>query len=90
MPSAPELLKVARDIGRVEVLRQLVPEERGAPDGDVAVTGEIGVDLDRVTVDRQEHLERREALGGREHAVHERLGEVISDDDLLREASGDA
>jgi len=55
--------------GRVEVLRQLVAEELRAPDRDVGIAREIRVDLDRVRVDRDQHLERRVALRVVEHAV---------------------
>ena len=82
--------RLLRDVGRVEVLRELVAEERRAADGDVAVAGEVGVDLDGVRVDGEQHLERGEALRRGEDAVDDRLREVVADDDLLREPGRDA
>ncbi len=58
-----KVLEALRHVGAVEVLRKAKAEQQGQPDGDVGVTGEVGIDLDRVAVDGDEGVEREEALG---------------------------
>ena len=55
--------------GRVEVLREPEAEEQRDADRDVRVAGEVGVDLDGVAVDADEHLERRVLVGRAEDVV---------------------
>ena len=46
MPAAPELGDIAAEVGDIEVAPQADTEEFGTSDGDVAVAGEVGIDLD--------------------------------------------
>ena len=46
VPAAPELGDVAAEVGHVEVAPQADTEEFGAADGDVAIAGEVAVDLE--------------------------------------------
>ena len=55
--------------GRVEVVREPEPEQEREADRDVGVAGEVGVDLHRIGVERDEHLERRVLAGGAEDPV---------------------
>src|SRR5580704_12942033 len=89
MPTSPELLQVARDVGRVEVLGKLVAEEGRAADRDVAVAGEIGVNLDGVRVDGEEYFERGKALWGVEDAFDDGLGQKVADENLLGQSDPD-
>ena len=61
-----------RGVGRVEVLREREAEQERDADRDVGVAGEVGVDLDRVGVDRDQDLERRVLARGGEDLVDDR------------------
>lgn len=45
VPASPKLGKTLRDVGEVEIDRQLIAEEPGGADGDERVAGEVGKDL---------------------------------------------
>ena len=89
VPATPEVLEGHRGIGRVEVLRKLEAEQQRDADRDVRVAAEVGKDLDRVAVHRDEHLERRMAVRGGEHLVDDVRCEVIRDHDLQEETAED-
>ena len=89
VPATPEVLDRHRRIRGVEVLREAEAEEEREPDRHVRVPAEVGVDLDRVSVDPDERLERRMLVGCPEDRVDDRGGEVVGDDDLLEEAGPD-
>ena len=54
MPAAPELLRVAGFVGRIEVLRQVEAHQHGNTDGNIGVAREVGIDLQRVGKEREE------------------------------------
>ena len=63
MPALPELNEVTADEGIVEVLLDIVAEERGEPDRDVAVAGKVEVEAQREGVEGEE-AERARVSGG--------------------------
>jgi hypothetical protein len=89
VPAAPEVLDRDGAVGSVEVLREAEAEEERNPDRDVRVAEEVGVDLDGVGVDPDEHFERRVLSGRAEHVVHDPVREVVRDDHLHEEARAD-
>ena len=89
VPAAPELLHRARRVRRVEVVRQLEPQQQRDADGDVGVGAEVAVDLHRVADDAEQHLERRVLARRREHAVDDVGREVVGDQHLLDQAAED-
>lgn len=86
MPPAPELLRVLRLVGRVEVLREVEAHEQSDSDGDVGVSGEVGIDLKRVGKEGEEVLETAEKQRVVEDTVNEIDGEVVAEYNLLRQA----
>ena len=78
VPPPPEVLERDGGVRGVEVLRELEAEQERDADGDVRVAGEVGVDLHRVGVDRDQDLERR---------VLVRVGEDLVDDVTRRGSS---
>ena len=89
MPAAPELLRVLRLVGRVEVLGQVEAHQHRDAGGDVRVAGEIGIDLQGVAEQGGEVLEARVQERVPEHPVAEVHREVIGQDELLDEAVQD-
>ena len=89
MPAAPEVLDRDGRVRGVEVLREPEPEQERDPDRDVRVAEEVGVDLHRVRVDADEHLERRVLVGGAEDLVDDVRGQVVRDHDLHEQARAD-
>ena len=89
VPAVPEILQRHRAVGVVEVLRQGQPQQQGRADGDVAVGGEVTVDLDRVAVDPEQQLGRGVDHGGFEHPVHQVHRQKIRHDGLLQHAEDD-
>ena len=64
-------------------------EQQRDPDRDVRVAEEVGVDLHRVGVDPDEHLERRVLVRRAEDLVDDVRGEVVRDHDLHEEPGAD-
>ena len=62
MPPLPELGDAGREVGVAKVAHQLEPEKPGGPSGDVAVAGEVAVDLEGVQQDPDDEFEA--AMGG--------------------------
>ena len=62
VPSSPEFRDVAGEVGRFEVGHELDAKEFGGADGDVAVAGEIAVDLEG-KVDGSKHEGGTSVLG---------------------------
>ena len=89
VPAAPEVLQVARRVGRVEVLREAEAEQQGEADGDVGVAAEVAVDLHRVAPGGEDRLGRRVLGGRREDRRDDRARDVGGDHDLLEQAGQD-
>ena len=89
VPAPPEVRDRGRRVRRVEVLREREAEQERDPDRDVRVAEEVGVDLHRVRVDPDEHLERRVLVRRAEDLVHDVRGEVVRDHDLHEEPGPD-
>ena len=89
VPAAPEILQRHGRVGRVEVERELEAEQEGDADGDVRVAGEVGIDLHRVRVDRDQDLERRVLVGVGEDLVDDVRGQVARDHHLLEQPGRD-
>ena len=73
MPAAPEVGDVGRLEGRVEVLREVEPEQEREADGDVGVPGEVEVELERVAERRQPRGRQAEMGVGRKEPVDIRV-----------------
>ena len=69
VPAAPELLQVARRVGRVEVLGEPEAEQQGEADGDVRVAAEVAVDLHGVAPRGEDRFEGRMLSGRREDGL---------------------
>ena len=63
VPATPELGDVAAEIGHVEIAAQADAEEFGTADGDVAVAGEVAVDLDGEKEGSQQQRRAVEPVG---------------------------
>ena len=85
MPTAPEILDIGRQVGRVEVGRKLVAKQARAGDGHVRIARKVAIDLDTVEQHAGDHLRRRK--GGRvgKNDVHI-LRNIVRDTGLLDEA----
>ena len=60
VPAAPELLRIAGLVGRIEVLRQIEAHEKGDTYGNIGIAREIGIHLQGIGKERKEVLEARE------------------------------
>ena len=89
VPATPEVLQGERPVRIVKVLREAEPEQECHADGDVGVTGEVRVDLDRVGVHGQHDF--RPAVRPRvgEHAVDDLAGQEAGNDHLLEQTVQD-
>ena len=83
MPSTPKLLWVARLIRRVEVLWQIEAHEHRQSNGNIRVSGEVGIDLQGISEDSEEILKAREEERIVEDTVDEVDRKVIAEDNLL-------
>ncbi len=89
VPTAPEIADAERAIGLIEILRKAIAEQRRDADRDVGVGAEIGVDLDRVGVDRDDQIEARELRRVGEDGIDEAHREIVGDHHLLEQAAED-
>ncbi len=89
VPAAPEVLEVARRVGRVEVLGEPEAEQQGEADGDVRVAAEVAVDLYGVAPRREDRFEGGVLPGRREDGLDDRARHVRGDDHLLEQAGQD-
>src|SRR5205823_11923482 len=78
MPASPELAEALRPIWPVEIDAEIEPENPRQTNGDVRVSREIAVDLERVEVDADEKGESRMRRRSSEPEVDQR-GERIGD-----------
>ena len=89
VPPTPEVPQRDRRVRAVEVLAGTRTRAAARPDRDVRVRAEVGVDHDRVRVDRDEHLETAVRARRPEHRVDDLRREVAGHDDLLEQAARD-
>jgi hypothetical protein len=98
MPTAPELSERRRDIGKIEVLRQPIPEQQRQTDGDRRVAEKVRVNLiavkkntDSAVLGRQSLIQRVVHIGGYliEVVGHEQLEEISTDQPFRGLYSGD-
>ena len=83
MPTAPEFGGALCLVRAVEVLRQAETHQKSNANGNVRVTREVGVNLQRVCEKRNEVFEASEQERGIENAVHKVCREVVAQDNLL-------
>ena len=83
VPAFPEIGRVGRLVGRVEVFGKIEAHEHGHAYGDVGVARKIGIHLQRIAEKRHEVLETREEQRVLEHAVYEVHSNVIAQDNLF-------
>ena len=84
MPSTPELGYVAAEIWHVEIAAEPDAEEFGAPDGYVAVAGEVAVDLQREQHGGKEQRGPVVPVGMGKDFVHIK-GAAVCNDHFLKE-----
>ena len=85
MPTSPELLRVLTLVRTVEVHRQIESHQHRDTDGDIGITGEVGIDLQRVGKQRKQVLKSREQKRIIEDTVNQVHRQIIGHDDLLRQ-----
>ena len=88
MPALPELPHGQGTIGGVEVHRQPQPQEPGGTGGNVAVAGEIEIQLQRVAQDHQPGRRRTEISQAAPAVVHHRA-EAVRQQHLFDGAAAD-
>ena len=88
MPTAPELGDGPREIGEVEVLLEADAKETGTADGDVAIAGEIAVDLEREEDAKSQEREATQLMVFSPKGIDD-AGAVVGDDELLEESPED-
>ena len=86
MPAPPEFRGGERLVGTVEVLGQAESHQERHADGDIGVSREIGIDLQRIGEQGNQVFKAREQERRIEHTVHEVGGQVVAQDDLLGKA----
>ena len=89
VPAAPELRRVARQVGLAEVGRQLEAEQAGHAARHVGVAGEVEVDLEREAVDGEELHRRGGHARLREDRVDEGREQEVAQHDLLEDAGAE-
>src|SRR5205807_6503210 len=89
VPAVPEVLQRGRGVGRVEVVGKADTEQQRTADGDVGVSGEVGVDLHRVAVHGGDNLRRGVVLRRVEDGVDEVGGQEGRQHHLLEHARED-
>ena len=88
VPRPPELRDVSREIRLVEVLEQLDAEQARGSAGDVAVAGEVAVDLEGEPVHAEHERRRADPARVCERGV-DRRRERVGDRDLLEQSQQD-
>ena len=89
MPAFPELGGTFGFIGRIEVFRQIETHQHGHANGNVSITREVGVNLQRVTEQSCKVLKASVKQWLIEHAVDEVDGDVVAQDDFLHQTVHD-
>ena len=88
VPAAPELGKTARNVGEIEVGRQLIAKETSGANCDQRIAGEIGKDLHGEAKDQGEQIQARKIKKVR-IGDPEGLGVEIISDPHFKEISED-
>ena len=86
MPTAPEFGGAQSLVRAVEVLGQAETHQECNANGDVGITREVGVNLQRVGKQCNQVFKAGKQQGSIENAVHEVGGQVVTQDNLLGEA----
>ncbi len=89
MPAAPELLRIHRLVGRIEVLGQVEAKKHGYARGDVRVAGEVCIHLQRVAKQGAQVLEAAVEKGILKDAVGKVHGQVVGQDEFLHKTVHD-
>src|SRR5207237_1243912 len=89
MPATPELRQARGKIWAIEIDRQADAEQERAAPGNIGVPGEIKIQLQRISVDRDQDLCAAVQLGRVEDAVDQVLGKIVGDERLLHQAQAD-
>ena len=89
VPAPPEVLRVAGLVRRIEVLGQVEAHQHRHADGDVGITGEVGIHLQGIAEECAQVLEAREQERVLEHAVHEIDRDVVAQDQFLSQTVQD-
>ena len=89
MPAAPEFLRAARLVRRIEVLGQVEAEEHRHARGNVRVSGEVGVYLQGITEQGRQVLVAAVQQGVLKHAVGKVHRQIIGQDELFQKAVHD-
>jgi len=83
VPAFPEIARVGGFVRRIEVLRQIETHQHSHTDGNVGVTGKIGIDLQRVDEKGRQIFKGSEQDGIIEDTVHEIDREVVTHNDFF-------
>ena len=86
MPTAPELLRVAGLVRRIEVLGQIEAHQQRHADSNIRITRKVGVHLHRIGEQRKEILKAREQHRTLEHTVDKVHRQIVGQNDLLQQA----
>ena len=78
VPPLPEIAGRVGLIGRIEVLGQVKSHQHRHANGNVSISREVGIHLQRVEEERRQVLERGEKRGVVEDAVHEVHRQIVA------------
>ena len=89
MPATPKLGDRRRLVGEVEVGIEVVPHPERQSDGDVGVSGEVAVDLQRIAVDSHQVFKPTVEQRLIEDSVDKVERDVVGDDPFLKQSTDD-
>ena len=89
VPTAPEVGDTVGLVGGAEVGGNLEAHPEGDANGDVAVAGEVAIELQGIAIDAHEIFKPSVERGVVEDAVDKVLSDIVGDDGLLKESHHD-
>ena len=89
VPALPELAERGRAIRLHEIRLEVIAEQARNADGDVAIAGEVAIDLHRVAIKREQEIGPRIGARIEEHAVDQLIREIVGDHHLLEQPEQD-
>ena len=81
MPTGPELRRIGREVGQVEIEHEIEAHDLRYAARDVGIPGEIAIDLKRKGINADQRVKAVRRIGG-EHLVDDG-GQVVGDKDFL-------
>ena len=89
MPAPPELLQRHREVRRIEVDRELKPQQQCATDRDVRIGREVAVDLQGIAVHAEDQISRAIGFRHGEDWVGKVFGQPVGDNHLFEKTAQD-